>query len=443
MGRPSRLTVTHKIALSYLLLALFGALAILYALACLGEQTDRTEALVAGDFAALGIARDLRQNLLSQERVERQFLLLKDPALRELLVRRGEEFADNWDRLSRLPLQGGLPDSLHLAVTEYRLILDGELAAPKQPPPGNSEAGKSALIASIDGLIGALDTFLAERGAHIDQSLQELTRRSAEAFHRAIFFALLGLALGTPVALSVIFYIHRSVSGLISATREIAAGSFDYQIGNSSRDEFGQLARAFGEMGIKLRELDQLHLDANPLTRLPGNLAIDQEMSRRLGAGSPFAQVYIDLDNFKAYNDRYGYQAGSDVINRVGRMINSLVKEIGAPDDLVGHVGGDDYVVITTTERAEMLAPGLVEAFDRLAPEFYSAEDRQAGSFVAHDRYGVERQFPLMTISVAVVCTDNLSHPSPEAISRESAKLKKYLKDKPGSNFLFDRRDKR
>ncbi len=443
MAHPSRLTVTHKIALGYLLVALFGALAILYALASLNDQTERIEELVAGDFAALTQARDLRQNLLAQERLAKQYLLLKDPAFLELLTRRGADFEDAWQELDLLDLEAGIPAPLSKAVEDYRAALAVQ-RPPELPAAGTIEAANgNELVTRLDELIGAFDLFLEERSSHIDESLLDLTWSSTEAFRRTIFFALLGLALGTPVALSVIFYIHRSVSGLIAATRELAAGSFDYQLKNSSRDEFGQLARAFAEMGQKLRELDQLHLDANPLTRLPGNLAIDQNMARRLSGGRPFAHVYIDLDNFKAYNDRYGYQSGSDVISRVGQMIHQQVREQGGPDDLVGHVGGDDYVVITSTERAEQLAPALVEAFDRLAPEFYSPEDRQAGSFLAHDRFGVERRFPLMTISVAVVCTDNLSHPSPEAISRESAKLKKYLKDQPGSNFLFDRRDKR
>jgi GGDEF domain-containing protein len=196
-------------------------------------------------------------------------------------------------------------------------------------------------------------------------------------------------------------------------------------------------------MEHKLNELQRLNLDANPLTRLPGNLAIDRELENRIASDRPFAHIYIDLDYFKAYNDRYGYLSGSEIIARVGSMIKDVAVRLGNAEDLIGHIGGDDYVVLSTPDRAEAISAALIREFDAMVPGFYSEQDRVAGFFKGQDRYGVERQFPLLSMSIAIVCSDNLRNPSAEAIGRECAKMKEYLKKLPGSNYLLDRREKR
>jgi GGDEF domain-containing protein len=240
----------------------------------------------------------------------------------------------------------------------------------------------------------------------------------------------------------VILGIHRSLGALTRATKQVAAGSFDHPIDIRSRDEFGELAREFMLMGRKLGELEKMHLDANPLTHLPGNLAIDRELDRRIRQGHSFAHMYIDLDHFKAYGDRYGYHAGSAVLAEVAGLIKRIVNRRGDTNDLVGHVGGDDYIVLTVPDRVEEMARELIEEFDRKVPDFYSQEDRQAGYFVAKDRFGVEREFPLLSISIAIILSQNLEFSSQQAFSRECAKMKDYLKTLPGSNYLINRRKK-
>ena len=181
-------------------------------------------------------------------------------------------------------------------------------------------------------------------------------------------------------------------------------------------------------------------MDANPLTLLPGNLAIDREIEMRIGRRENFSHLYIDLDNFKAYSDRYGYKAGSDVLAKVGTILKQVVGEHGSSLDLVGHIGGDDYVVISSLDSGEFLAQKIIEGFTELVPSFYSDEDQQAGSFVGEDRYGVKRTFPLMTISIAVIPSDHYEYPSRLAISQDCARVKEYLKIQEGSNYMLERR---
>jgi len=293
------------------------------------------------------------------------------------------------------------------------------------------------------GLLDQLEQFLARREDALDQQLKSLLAQSRRAYRLTLTLTFCGIGLAALVGAWGSYRIHQAVRRLTRATQDMAAGSFDAPPALDTPDEFGQLARDFHWMGQKLKELDQLKLDANPLTHLPGNLAIEREMEKRIAHGRPFAAIYADLDNFKAFNDRYGYQAGSDVLARVGELVRQAVLAQGNPEDLVGHIGGDDYIVLSTPERAEAIAGALLGTFDAAVPGFYSEEDRERGYFISKDRFDVERSFPLLSMSVAVVTSTSLKNPSPAAIGRECAKIKDHLKKLAGSNYLIDRREQR
>ena len=121
-------------------------------------------------------------------------------------------------------------------------------------------------------------------------------------------------------------------------------------------------------------------------------------------------------------------------------MLKKVVKEHGSPDDLVGHIGGDDYVVLTTPDKAEAIAKSLIRDFENYVPSLYNEEDRQAGYYTGIDRYGMQRTFPLLTMSIAVVLSENMETPSVLAISDDCAKMKEHLKRLKGNNYLIDRR---
>ncbi len=438
-----RLGVAKKIAAGYLLVTLFCLAAVVYALTALSNQTRLNQDLVTIDFTVMSLVRDLRGNLLAQERLERQTLILRDEELVALLGERQQEFHQLHERLEGV--ESGAPvESLAATMRDFEKpavqgldLLEGDRW---EEATVFSEAVLSPLR---NRLVGQLEHFIHRREQTLDQQLKTLLAQSRRAFSLTLMLAFVGTSLAGAVAAWGIYRIHQSVTRLTRATKEIAAGSFDFPIALDRPDEFGQLARDFQEMGQKLKELDRLRLDANPLTHLPGNLSIERELEKRIAAGTPFATMYVDLDHFKAYNDRYGYQAGSDVIAAVGTLIQQAVKEHGNPQDMVGHIGGDDYVVLSTPDRAETLAGHMVATFDRSVPQYYSEEDRAAGFFVSQDRFGVERRFPLLTVSIAVVTSDSLKNPSALAIGRECAKIKDHLKKLAGSNYLIDRREQR
>jgi len=438
--RRITLTTVQKVAAGYLAVVLFTLVALGYALTSLHSQTALSRQVVSVDFKALNLQGKLRRNLLAQETLEKQLVILRDASLLDLLDRRREDLLDFWSEFSALPL-GNEQDRLASLMRNYlKLNESGRNLLHR----GNWRQAGSFFAQSVapvrNRLLGTLGELGAAQETTINTSLSKLTRESQRAYRVTSFLALIGILLSAPAAITVILSIHRSVGALTRATREVAAGSFDHEIGIQRKDEFGRLAQAFAEMGRKLRDLEQLRLDANPLTHLPGNLAIDREIEARFARGENFAHLYIDLDHFKAFGDRYGYMAGSEVIAQVGDLAAQVAQTHGSGNELVGHIGGDDYVVLTSPERAESIARGLIDEFDRIVPTLYSKEDLALGYFIGKDRFGTERKFPLLTMSIAIIQSENLSSPSPAAISRECATMKEHLKRLPGSNFMVDRR---
>lgn len=181
-------------------------------------------------------------------------------------------------------------------------------------------------------------------------------------------------------------------------------------------------------------------LDANPLSRLPGNVTIMSELEAAISTGKPFAVCYLDLDKFKAFNDTYGFEHGDEVIRETARIILSAVHTQGNSEDFVGHIGGDDFVFLTGVDKAETICNKIIEDFSNIAPRFYNQEDRKRGHIIAKDRQGNENRIPLITVSIGIVTNEyrKISHVA--EIGEIGAELKKLAKSNPGSNFVRDSR---
>ncbi len=201
------------------------------------------------------------------------------------------------------------------------------------------------------------------------------------------------------------------------------------------------LAELVARIRMILRRTKQ-GLDANPLTRLPGNVSIQARISKDLASGNPLAVLYLDLNNFKAYNDAYGYGKGDEVLKATGKLVMETSKALGNGREFVGHIGGDDFILVTHPERMEEMAKQIAARFDELAPSFYSDEDRARGKIVAKDRKGQEVEFPLLSIAIGV-CHNNLKPLTSFAqVSQIGAELKKFAKAKEQalSSYVLDRR---
>lgn len=181
-------------------------------------------------------------------------------------------------------------------------------------------------------------------------------------------------------------------------------------------------------------------LDANPLTHLPGNTSIMEELQKCIDNKTIFAVGYADLDKFKIYNDKYGFEKGDEVIRETARLLIQAVKDNAGPDSFIGHIGGDDFVFICANAVADKLCEDLIKKFDHMAPQFYNDEDRQRGYVIGKDRLGNEIKTGLLSISIGVVsnATRDITHVG--QISEIGAELKKYAKGFLKSNFVRDQR---
>ena len=179
-------------------------------------------------------------------------------------------------------------------------------------------------------------------------------------------------------------------------------------------------------------------LDANPLSRLPGNASILSELEEAIKKDKPYAICYLDLDKFKAFNDTYGFEHGDEIIKETARIILTTVTDHGNKEDFVGHIGGDDYVILTTPETAEILSQKIIDQFDKSAPSFYKYEDRERKYIIAKDRQGNVNKVPLISVSIGIVTNEFrvISHVA--EIGEIGADLKKLAKANPGSNFVKD-----
>ncbi len=184
--------------------------------------------------------------------------------------------------------------------------------------------------------------------------------------------------------------------------------------------------------------------NANPLTKLPGNELVATTIAQRLK--QPFAILYLDLDHFKAYNDAYGFAQGDQLLLALAQILVSTTQTFGNSTDFVGHIGGDDFAIISTPDKAELIAQEICAQFDQLAPSFYNQHDRVNKKIITLNRQKHLEEFPLTTLSCALVSNTSRRLTCVAQVAQIIAELKRYAKSKPEgiicSNYVKDRRTK-
>lgn len=168
--------------------------------------------------------------------------------------------------------------------------------------------------------------------------------------------------------------------------------------------------------------------NTNPLTRLPGNNVIEKIIGQRIK--QPLAILYCDLDNFKAYNDKYGFAKGDFVLKSCALLLSNTIRKYDSLKGFLGHLGGDDFIIVTSPKLANSIAREICTSFDKDAPKFYSEEDRLKGKIISKNRNGDISEFPLITISIAIVTNEKQQQLNMAQISQVAAHLKQYAKKK-------------
>jgi PleD family two-component response regulator len=211
------------------------------------------------------------------------------------------------------------------------------------------------------------------------------------------------------------------------------AGADDYIVKPFEPEEL--LARI--RMTLRRSEMD---LDAAPLTRLPGNVSIFNEIDRRIKSGERFAVAYVDLDKFKIFNDKYGFAWGDRIIQETARVLIKSVEQKGNTDDFVGHIGGDDFVIVTEIKTVDQICKQVIGEFDKVTLGLYAPGDLKKGYISGKDRRGKTVKAELISISIGVVTNKNRDLAHVAQVAEIGAELKEYAKKRKGSVYVKDKR---
>jgi diguanylate cyclase (GGDEF)-like protein len=436
----SRLNLKDKMILGYMVLVVFTIVMVTFALISLQRLNSMNKSIITVDIRVQEASEQMLEAILAQDNYEKRYLILKGNS--DLFWRRGQEFDQWFAVLSSLPDREDL--RLKKIKTLYRQYCD--LFAKEINLLKHGDAAKA--IALSNGqlknkwtqLFKAIKAMSADAKASEAIKIERVGEIGSFAFFTTALLCAFSIIIGSLAGIIVTRHICSSIHKLSVATEHIAKGHFDYDPQIKTKDEVGNLAESFLSMGKRLQQLEEMSLDANALTRLPGGIAIENVLKKRLESKQPIAFCVLDMDNFKAFNDRYGYAHGSEVIKETARIIENAVKNKGFHDDFVGHVGGDDFVVITTPKYMHNICSEIVSQFDQRIPGFYDQTDREKGYILGNNRLGEEIRFPIMTMSIAIVTNVQRSLNSPLEVSEIAAELKEYAKTIAGSVYVVDKR---
>ncbi len=176
----------------------------------------------------------------------------------------------------------------------------------------------------------------------------------------------------------------------------------------------------------------------SPLTRLPGNVRIQEEIEVRVRRQTHFSLLYVDLDNFKAYNDKYGFLQGDRVIQMTARVLQDVAIELGGSEAFVGHVGGDDFVVIGELGQEQDLAEAVIARFDQAIPAVYDEIDRSQGYIETLNRRGELQRFPLVGVSIGIATTERRTYSHYAEAVTVATEMKTFTKKTAGSSWAVD-----
>jgi diguanylate cyclase (GGDEF)-like protein len=185
---------------------------------------------------------------------------------------------------------------------------------------------------------------------------------------------------------------------------------------------------------------NQEYREVSPLTGLPGNTRILREISDRVQSGSQYAVCHVDVDRFKGVNDAYGFGRGDEFITALARSLHRAVVEVGLPPAFLGHIGGDDFVLVCTPEQVYPLTTRAVEDFEAVSDRLYDPVDSERGYLEIPDRKGNIRTVNLVTLSIGVALSTNRNYTDPREVVAAASEMKSVAKKQPGSYVAVDRR---
>ncbi len=443
LTEPLRIALAKKLFLGYVIMMGLTLLVGGYALFLLNTLRGISEGMINQDLPLTESVEKMEASLLAQNLYEKRYAVIRNPAVKSIFEDRGVEFRGDLENYRKnLPDDVGEVKKIKELHRNYESYVKNKMDLLDRGEELKAMSMSNDFIKkSFEDLIKSLSTVTEELKQKQGEKILETNQIVKKAFYVTIFLCFLSGVFGFWFAAFLIYNLTSSIRKLKEATRFIGEGKFDSVSSiPQTKDEVGDLAESFQWMTNRLKTIGEVNLDANPLTRLPGNLVIEKMILTRLQDESRFAFCLVDLDNFKAYSDRYGYSRGSDVLKAVGNILVDTVKRLGQPSDFVGHIGGDDFVLVIDLESIAKLCDAIINAFDEQITRFYDPDDVKKGFIISKDRKDIKQAFPIMTLSIAVVTNKKNSLNSPAQIAETAAQLKNYAKTFSKSLYVVDQR---
>ncbi|HSE84462.1 MAG TPA: diguanylate cyclase [Thermodesulfobacteriota bacterium] len=443
VGTGFRLSIVDKMLLGYIPIILLLMMMSVYVLLSFKRLNEINNSIINTDLPVIETANEMIDSLLAQESYGRRYIILKSPAILALFWERSKEFDNMASQIGTLPDQDhipvGLVVSLHRDYNNLFVSRFKQLGESPQPTEDSNEIDRE-IEKKQEELIALLNKIYS--GARHDQNEKTfmITKIGTSAFQIVVVLCILSVLCSVIAVFLITQNISSSIGQLKLATQTISEGKFDSVPSTQSWDELGELSFAFSEMAKRLKNLEEMSLDASPLTRLPGGVAVEEALKRKLDTDTPVAFCFLDMRNFKSFNDRYGYARGNKLIQATAELIKKAVVQYGTAEDFIGHIGGDDFVVITSSKGYDKICNSIIENFDRMIADFYDPDDRIRGYIIGETRQGEKMFFPIITLAIAVVTNESRELESHIKVGEIAAELKEYLKKFPKSMYVTDRR---
>jgi len=428
----TRLTTGKKIFLGYLLLAAIGIITSLLNLRSLSILHNENEIILNRDIQIVSICEELIDAIIDYELYVKKYAILNTPETLNLMNEKNEDIIHLIQKLSGFFHQNHESiDQISSLFTEFSQWIR---------KPGIIKTSKDRIEEKRNAIISFIKDIRSQVRMDQKQRIEKAYLIVERARKFTITLGVVGLLFVVGIAMLITRHVSKAMWNLQSAIQEFSQGKFDYTQTIKTSDEFGALSFAFSEMSKRLKQLEEMYLDASPLTRFPGGIAIENVLRKRIETKVPFAFCLLDMDNFKSFNDKYGYHRGSEVIKALARIIETVVKEKGSENDFIGHIGGDDFVIITSPERYSVICGEIIHRFDNTITDYYDPEDRRRGYITGKTRQGSIARFPIVSLSIVVVNSTQTEIVSPVQVGEIAAELKEYAKSIPGSTYIVDKR---
>jgi diguanylate cyclase (GGDEF)-like protein len=440
-GASLRLGISEKLLLSYLSLLILLFIVSAYALVNLNKLNNMNSSSLSSNVPVLKATENLIDLVIYQEQFARRYVILRDESILNLFRDKETEIHDLIAHIKGVhPEKSTLINRFETLHEEYSALLINDL--PCTAETGNEADAQISLRIKTDQeeMIKTVKAIALEARLNLENNIQRSSEKGLMVFKTSAVLFTFGLIVSVGLTLLITKNISASLKKLKKGTELIAQGNYDDIPEITSKDELGDFSTAFFQMAQRLKELEELNLHKSPLTGLIGGVAIERELTQKIQAQKQIAFCLIDIDNFKAYNDHYGYAKGNEIITATANIIRDTLTEYGVAGDFLGHIGGDDFIVITSPERYEIICKSIIRRFDESIPAHYSEDDRKHGFIRAEDRQGKIVNHPLATLSIAVVTNCHRNIEDHIAYGKIAAELKEYVKTLKGSNYMVDRR---